>query len=149
MKLNNLKPTPASRKTRKRLGCGIGSGQGKTGGRGHKGQKSRTGSSIARGFEGGQMPLIRRLPKRGFTPLSKTVFQIVNIAQLDCFSEGARVDANSLCEAGLVKSSLRPVKLLAEGELGKKLDVAVAAASVAARTKVEAAGGSIVLAGVK
>lgn len=149
MKLNNLKPTPASRKIRKRLGCGIGSGQGKTGGRGHKGQKSRTGGNLLRGFEGGQMPLIRRLPKRGFTPLSKSVFQIVNISQLDCFSEGAKVDANSLCEAGLVKSSTKPVKLLAEGELGKKLDVAVAAASAAARAKVEAAGGNIVLAGVE
>jgi large subunit ribosomal protein L15 len=149
MKLNNLKPTPASRKARKRLGCGIGSGHGKTCGRGHKGQRSRTGGSIARGFEGGQMPLIRRLPKRGFTPLNKTEFQIVNVAQLECFGDGTSVDAQALCEAGLVKNPDLPVKLLGQGDLGKKLRITVAAASAAARTKVEAAGGSIVLAGVK
>lgn len=149
MKLNNLKPTPASRKARKRLGCGIGSGHGKTCGRGHKGQRSRTGGSIARGFEGGQMPLIRRLPKRGFTPLKKTVFQIVNVAQLECFSDGASLDVEVLCEAGLVKTPDIPVKLLGQGVLGKKLHITVAAASASARTKVEAAGGGIVLTGVK
>jgi len=147
MKLNELKPTPASRKQRKRLGCGIGSGQGKTGGRGHKGQKSRTGGSIARGFEGGQMPLIRRVPKRGFTSRNKRVFQLVNIAQLERFDAGMNLDASALSEAGLIKEADMPVKLLGHGELKKKLDVRVTAISSSARAKIEAAGGSVSLIG--
>ncbi len=147
MRLNELKPALASRKPRKRLGCGIGSGHGKTGGRGHKGQKSRTGGSIARGFEGGQMPLIRRLPKRGFTPRNKLVFQVVNIAQLERFDSGMSLDAAVFSDAGLIKDMDMPVKLLGLGELGKKLDVTVSAVSGPARAKIEAAGGSVTLTG--
>jgi len=146
MKLNELKAAKGARKARKRLGCGIGSGHGKTAGRGHKGQKSRSGGKVARGFEGGQMPLIRRLPKRGFTSLAKG-YQLVNIGQLERFEEGARVDAAALYEAGLVRNAVDPIKLLAKGELGKKLDVAVAAASASAKAKLEAAGGTLTLTG--
>ncbi|MDX8388913.1 MAG: 50S ribosomal protein L15 [Mariprofundaceae bacterium] len=145
MKLNELKPTPGSRRERKRLGCGIATGQGKTGGRGHKGQKSRTGGTVARGFEGGQMPLIRRVPKRGFTPLSRNIHQVVNIASLDRFEDGTTVDSAALFDAGLIRNAVDPVKLLATGSLNKKLIVAVSAASVSAVKKVEAAGGSLAL----
>lgn len=144
MKLNELQATPGSRRGRKRLGCGIGSGHGKTAGRGHKGQKSRSGGKIARGFEGGQMPLARRLPKRGFTGPAKRR-QIVNVAQLERFEAGAHVDAAALYEAGLIRNAVDPVKLLGQGELSKKLSVVVAAASATARRKVEAAGGSLTI----
>jgi len=146
MKLNELKSTEGSRRERKRLGRGIGSGQGKTGGRGHKGQKSRTGGTIARGFEGGQMPLIQRVPKRGFTPRSKQAFQLVNLGQLNGFEDGSHIDAAVLYEAGLVRNAVDPIKLLATGELTKKLNISVAAASAQAAAKVEAAGGTITLA---
>jgi len=146
MKLNDLKATAGSRKGRKRLGCGIGSGHGKTAGRGHKGQKSRSGGKVARGFEGGQMPLIRRLPKRGFTSMAKG-YQLVNIGQLDKFDDGANVDAAALFEAGLVRNAVDPIKLLANGELSKKVNLSVTAASAAARAKLESAGGSLTLTG--
>lgn len=144
MKLNELQPAAGAKRRRKRVGCGMGSGHGKTSGRGHKGQKSRTGAKIARGFEGGQMPLIRRLPKRGFTSMAKR-YQIVNTAQLERFDHGANVDVAALFDAGLVRNAVEPVKLLGNGELGKKLTIAVAAASASARKKVEAAGGSLKL----
>ena len=143
MKLNELKATKGSRPSRKRLGCGVGSGQGKTGGRGHKGQKSRTGGKVARGFEGGQMPLIRRVPKRGFTPISRTAWQVVNLGKLERFDAGAHVDAAALYEAGLVRNAVDPIKLLGDGELTKKLDISVNAASAQAVKKIEAAGGSL------
>ncbi|MFQ5582353.1 MAG: 50S ribosomal protein L15 [Mariprofundaceae bacterium] len=147
MKLNELQASQGSRRGRKRLGCGIGSGHGKTGGRGHKGQKSRSGGKVARGFEGGQMPLIRRVPKRGFTSMAKG-YQVINIGQLDCFDTGARVDAAALFEAGLVRNAVDPIKLLARGEVSKKkLELSVAAASAAAKAKFEAAGGSLKLTG--
>jgi len=148
MKLNELKPTEGSRRGRKRLGCGIGSGHGKTAGRGHKGQKSRTGGTIARGFEGGQMPLIQRVPKRGFTPRSKNIFQLVNLGQLNGFEDGSNIDAATLYEAGLVRNAVDPVKLLATGELIKKVNVSVSAASGQAAAKVKAAGGTLNLAPV-
>lgn len=143
MKLNDIQATAGSRKARKRVGCGIGSGNGKTAGRGHKGQKSRTGGKVMRGFEGGQMPLHRRLPKRGFTPLSRTSFQLVNLGQLDKFKAGDKVDAAALYEAGLVRNAVDPIKLLGNGEVSKKLDITVAAASASAKSKLEAAGGSL------
>ncbi|RMH60635.1 MAG: 50S ribosomal protein L15 [Zetaproteobacteria bacterium] len=146
MKLNELKASKGARHARKRLGCGIGSGHGKTSGRGHKGQKSRSGGKVARGFEGGQMPLIRRLPKRGFTSMAKG-YQLVNVGQLDRFEEGAKIDAAALYEAGLVRNALDPIKLLARGSLSKKLDVSVTAASAGAKAKVAAAGGSLTLTG--
>jgi len=147
MKLNELKAAKGSRRSRKRLGCGVGSGQGKTGGRGHKGQKSRTGASIARGFEGGQMPLIQRVPKRGFTPLARNTFQVVNVAQLERFDADAHIDAAVLFEAGLIRNAVDPVKLLGTGELTKKLEIAVAAASAQAAKKIDAAGGSLKVSG--
>ena len=148
MKLNELKAAKGSRPSNKRKGTGVASGQGKTGGRGHKGQKSRSGPTVARGFEGGQMPLIRRVPKRGFTPISRQSFQLVNVAQLERFDAGAKIDAAVLYEAGLVRNAVDPVKVLANGELTKKLVISVAAASAQAAKKVEAAGGSLKLSGV-
>ena len=149
MKLNELKSTQGSRRDRKRLGCGIATGHGKTGGRGHKGQKSRTGGSIARGFEGGQMPLIQRVPKRGFTPRTRNLFQLVNISQLNGFEEGSNVDAAALYEAGLVRNAVDPIKLLATGDLNRKVNVSVAATSRQAAAKLEAAGATLNLTSVE
>ena len=146
MKLNELKSTDGSRKDRKRKGQGIATGNGKTGGRGHKGQKSRSGGKVARGFEGGQMPLIRRVPKRGFTPRTDNDFQVVNLGQLNAFDDGAAVDAAALFDAGLVRNAVDPIKLLATGELSKKVTVSVTAASASAAAKVAAAGGTLNLA---
>ena len=146
MKLNNIQASEGQRKDRKRLGCGLGSGQGKTGGRGHKGQKSRSGGRVMRGFEGGQMPLIRRLPKRGFTPRSRNRFQLINVGQLNVFEAGANVDAAVLYAAGLIRNAVDPVKLLATGECETKVTVSVAKASDAAAKKIEAAGGSLAIA---
>ena len=146
MKLNELKSTEGSRKDRKRKGQGIATGNGKTGGRGHKGQKSRSGGKVARGFEGGQMPLIRRVPKRGFTARKDNSFQLVNLDQLNAFDDGAAVDAAALFDAGLVRNAVDPIKLLANGDLSKKVTISVAAASVQAAAKVEAAGGKLNLA---
>jgi len=146
MKLNELKATDGARKDRKRKGQGIASGNGKTGGRGHKGQKSRSGGKVARGFEGGQMPLIRRVPKRGFTARIDNDLQVINLGQLNAFDDGAAVDAAALFDAGLVRSAVDPIKLLATGELTKKVTVSVTAASAQAATKVAAAGGTLNLA---
>ncbi|MDX8410122.1 MAG: 50S ribosomal protein L15 [Mariprofundales bacterium] len=145
MNLNDLHPTEGSRKVRKRLGTGLGSGQGKTGGRGHKGQKSRTGGKVARGFEGGQMPLIRRVPKRGFTPRSQERYQVINLSSLERFEDGATISVEELNQAGLIRSASAPVKVLGDGALSKKLSIVVAAASKSARAKIEAAGGSLKL----
>ena len=145
MKLNALTPDAGSRSDRKRKGAGLGTGNGKTGGRGHKGQKSRSGGKVARGFEGGQMPLIRRLPKRGFTPLKDNDYQVVNIAALEKFDDGTTVDAAALFEAGLVRNAVDPIKLLGNGDVAKKLTIAVTAASASAVAKIEAAGGAVKL----
>jgi len=146
MNLNALKADEGSRKTRKRKGQGIATGNGKTGGRGHKGQKSRSGGKIARGFEGGQMPLIQRVPKRGFTPLKDNDYQVVNLDRLNGFDDGAVVDAAALFEAGLVRNAVDTIKILGNGELtAKKLVVSVTATSASAAAKIEAAGGSIKL----
>ncbi len=143
MKLNNIQASEGQRHSRKRLGCGIGTGHGKTGGRGHKGQKSRSGGGVMRGFEGGQMPLIQRLPKRGFTPLSRNTYQLVNVGQLNAFEAGSTVDAAALYAAGLIRNAVDPVKLLATGDCEVKLTVSVAKASAAATAKVEKAGGTV------
>lgn len=145
MKLNALQSDAGSRKTRKRKGQGIATGNGKTAGRGHKGQKSRSGGSVRRGFEGGQMPLIQRLPKRGFTPMNKKVFQLVNVGQLTAFEAGTSLDAAALFAAGLIRNAVDPIKLLATGDLTAKLEVNVASASASAIAKIEAAGGSVKL----
>ncbi|MDQ6968199.1 MAG: 50S ribosomal protein L15 [Mariprofundaceae bacterium] len=144
MNLNALKADEGSRKTRKRKGQGIATGNGKTGGRGHKGQKSRSGGKVARGFEGGQMPLIRRVPKRGFTPLTDNDYQVVNLDSLNKFDDGTVVDAARLFEAGLVRNAVDTIKILGGGELtAKKLTIAVTAASASAVAKVEASGGTL------
>jgi large subunit ribosomal protein L15 len=142
MDLNNLKPAAGARKTRKRVGRGPSSGTGKTSGRGHKGQKSRSGYSRRYGFEGGQMPLNRRLPKRGFNHHDRFPFAIVNLDALEKgFDAGAEVDADALYKANLAAPTGGGVKILARGELKKKLTVKAQAFSAAAVKAIEAAGG--------
>ncbi len=143
MELNNLKPAIGSTKNRKRIGRGIGSGHGKTATKGHKGQKARSGGSIKAGFEGGQMPLQRRLPKRGFTPLTRKDYAVVNLTQLDAFEKGSAVDVAAMIKAGLVKRLRDGVKILATGELTKALTVKAHKFSATAKEKILAAGGSI------
>ncbi len=143
MKLHELSPAAGSTKERKRIGRGAGSGQGKTAGKGHKGQKARAGRGMRAGFEGGQMPLQRRLPKRGFNNIFRKVIVAVNVADLNArFEDGAVVDAQSLKEAGLVKNYFDGIKVLGNGELTKKLTVKADAFSESAKQKIEAAGGS-------
>lgn len=144
MRLHNLSPRPGAKKRRKRLGSGESSGRGKTSGKGHKGQKARSGGSIRLGFEGGQMPLIRRLPKRGFNNAAfKTRYAVVNLDDLNDFADGASVDEAVLRENGLVRGKLDGVKILARGEISKKLVISGVKFSEAAKRKIEAAGGSI------
>lgn len=142
MDLSNLKPAPGSVKNRKRIGRGPGSGTGKTSGKGHKGQKARSGGSVKPGFEGGQMPLQRRLPKRGFTSLNKKVYALVNLRDLDAFEAGSVVDMDALGKAGLIGSAKDGVKILADGELSKALTVHAHKFSKAAAEKITAAGGT-------
>ena len=142
MKLNDLKPAKGSRTGRKRLGRGSGSGLGKTAGRGNKGQGSRAGSKKGPGFEGGQMPLQRRIPKRGFTNIFKTEYAVVNLRDLARFESGAVIDAEVLRATGLIGNVAR-VKVLAQGECKQPLTLKVAAISRSARQKVEAAGGRV------
>ncbi len=142
MKLHELSPAAGSRKDVKRIGRGPGSGQGKTAGKGHKGQKARAGRGMRAGFEGGQMPLQRRLPKRGFVNIFGKEFAVINLAALEArFEDGAVIDIDALKAAGLVKNTLDGVKVLAYGELSKKFTVKVNAYSDAAKAKIEAAGG--------
>ncbi len=141
MKLQELSPAPGSVRDVKRIGRGHGSGQGKTAGKGHKGQKARAGRGVRPGFEGGQMPLQRRVPKRGFVNIFATKYATVNLAALNAFEDGAVVDAQALKDAGLVKKSFDGIKVLANGTLTKKLTVKAAAYSEAAKAKIEAAGG--------
>jgi large subunit ribosomal protein L15 len=143
MELNNLKPKKGARHARKRVGRGPGSGQGKTAGRGEKGQKSRSGFSRMRGFEGGQMPLHRRLPKRGFTNIFKKEHAVVNVSDLERFDNGATVDEAALREAGLVKGGRHAgIKVLGAGKLTKKLTVHATKFSEAAKKQIEQAGGT-------
>ena len=141
MDLSNLQPAIGSTKNRKRLGRGPGTGQGKTGGKGHKGQKARSGGSIKAGFEGGQMPLQRRLPKRGFTPLNKKVYALVNLRDLEQFEAGSVVDLEALGKAGLINQVLDGVKILGDGELSVALTVKAHKFSKSAAEKIAAAGG--------
>lgn len=142
MKLNELSPAEGASKDAFRKGRGIGSGNGKTSGKGHKGQKARSGGGVRPGFEGGQMPLVRRIPKRGFTNIFAKPLAHVNVKDLNSFEDGAVVDAEALKKAGLVKKAPYGVKVLAEGELSKKLTVKASAFSEAAKQKIEAAGGT-------
>jgi large subunit ribosomal protein L15 len=143
MELNNLRPSIGSTKNRKRIGRGTGSGHGKTATKGHKGQKARSGGSIKAGFEGGQMPLQRRLPKRGFTPLDRIEYSLVNISQLDVFESGSDIDLMSLVTKGLIKSDRFAVKILGNGDITKSLKVVAHKFSQSAKDKIIAAGGSI------
>ena len=143
MKLHELSPAPGSTSERKRIGRGPASGQGKTAGKGHKGQKARAGRGMQIGFEGGQMPLQRRIPKRGFNNIFRKEFAIVNLASLDkAFNDGDTVTIEALVASGLVKKTLDGVKVLGNGELTKKLTVQVNAYSETAKSKIEAAGGN-------
>lgn len=142
MKLHDLAPASGSTKERKRIGRGPASGQGKTAGKGHKGQKARAGRGMRAGFEGGQMPLQRRIPKRGFNNIFATEMAIVNVATLDkCFNDGETVTVEALLEKGIIKKTLDGVKILAQGDITKKLTVQANAFSETAKTKIEAAGG--------
>lgn len=141
--LSNLSPQPGSRKPRKRIGRGLGSGHGKTATRGHKGHKARSGGGIKLGFEGGQMPLQRRLPKRGFNNIFKKVFAIVNLQDLERFAVDTRVDKQALVAAGLVSKNDDLIKVLGNGELKHALTVVVDKVSGSARQKIEAVGGKI------
>ncbi len=144
MRLHNLQPRPGSKHRRKRLGQGESSGRGKTAGRGGKGQTARSGSSIRIGFEGGQMPLIRRIPKRGFNNTAfATRYIAVNLVDLNIFDNGARVDETALKAVGLANGPGDGIKILGTGELIKKLSLVVSACSASAKAKVEAKGGSV------
>ena len=142
MELHDLRPAKGATRSRKRVGRGPGSGLGKTAGRGHKGQKSRSGYSRRFGFEGGQMPLVRRIPKRGFTNIFSVRYQVVNLRDLEArFADGDTVTFEALVERRLVRKNGGPVKVLSDGELTKKLVVAAHRFSKAAQAKIEAAGG--------
>ena len=141
--LNDLKYPKGARTNRKRKGQGPGTGNGKTAGRGHKGQKARKSGHVRRGFEGGQMPLIQRLAKRGFTNISRTEYQVVNIGDLNEFAANSKVDKEALTAVGLVRQGNRPVKLLGAGELKVALTITIDKASKSAIAAVEAAGGQV------
>jgi len=141
MRLNELTAAPGSTKASRRIGRGHGSGQGKTAGKGHKGQKARSGGGVRVGFEGGQMPMARRVPKRGFNNIFASEIVTVNVGNLSVFEDGAVVDAAALVEAGVIKKSRDGVKILSNGEIKKKLTVKAKAFSEAAKAKIEAAGG--------
>ena len=144
MKLYELSPAPNSNKKAYRKGRGAGSGNGKTSGKGHKGQNARSGGGVRPGFEGGQMPLYRRLPKRGFTNVFSTKYAVINIRDLEKrFENNATIDTQAIINSGLVKKVLAGIKLLGSGELSKKLNVTVAAFSKSAKEKIEKAGGRI------
>ena len=143
MRLNELSPAKGSQKSRKRLGRGVGSGKGKTSGRGTKGQNSRSGGGVRPGFEGGQMPIHRRLPKRGFTNIFKKNFAVINIRDLMRFDKNSVVDEAELLRTGLVKGKRDGIKLLGQGEIQYPLTIKVHGISKSARAKIEAAGGQV------
>jgi large subunit ribosomal protein L15 len=143
MRLSELKPAPGSKHKKKRVGRGPGSGWGKTAARGAKGQNSRAGGGTKPGFEGGQMPLTRRIPKRGFTNIFRKPWAIINLRDLNRFAADSVVDSQALKEAGLIKQKSQRIKLLAQGEVTVPLTVKVHSASSQARTRIEAAGGRV------
>ena len=143
MKLHELKPAEGSRQERKRKGRGIGSGNGKTAGKGHKGQNARSGGGVRVGFEGGQTPLFRRLPKRGFTNINRKEYALVNLDVLNRFEDGTEVTPELLIETGVVKNEKSGIKVLAKGNVEKKLTVKAHKFSSAAKEAIEAAGGTI------
>ena len=141
MKLHELSPAPGSVKEAYRKGRGAGSGNGKTAGKGHKGQKARSGGGVRPGFEGGQMPLHRRIPKRGFNNIFAKEYVAINVDVLNRFEDGAVVDAEAISKAGIVKNTRDGIKILGRGELNRKLTVVAVAFSESAKEKIEAAGG--------
>ncbi|MFY9422957.1 MAG: 50S ribosomal protein L15 [Bacilli bacterium] len=143
MKLHELQPVPGAIKQRKRVGRGTGSGMGKTSGRGHKGQNSRSGGGVRPGFEGGQTPLFKRLPKRGFTNIHRIEYETVNLEQLNVFIEGTKVDSKKLIKQGLIKKNAKRIKILGNGKLNKKLKVVAHKFSKSAEKGILEAGGSI------
>ena len=143
MKLHELAPAPGSTKAPKRLGRGIGSGVGKTSGKGHKGQKARSGGGVRPGFEGGQMPLSRRLPKHGFTNIWAKKYAVVNLCDLSKYNNGETVNAQTLIEKGIIKKAFDGIKVLGNGEVKVKLTVVASKVSKSAAQKIEAAGGKI------
>lgn len=143
MKLFELKPSAGTTKDAKRKGRGHGSGNGKTAGRGHKGQNARSGGGVRIGFEGGQMPIYRRLPKRGFNNIFAKKYAEINVSDLNKFENGAVVDAQALVEAGIIKKTLDGVKVLGNGNVEKKVTVKAAKFTVSAKEKIEAAGGKV------
>ncbi|MGM0451840.1 MAG: 50S ribosomal protein L15 [Thermodesulfobacteriota bacterium] len=143
MRLHELAPEKGATHSRKRAGRGVASGLGKTAGKGTKGHKCRSGGGVRPGFEGGQMPLHRRLPKRGFHNMFKKSYATVNVRDLGRFESGATVDAAALRTAGLIKDRFKPVKLLGQGDVSVSLNVKLAAVSQSARKKIEAAGGTV------
>lgn len=142
MKLNELKATEGARSTKKRIGRGLGSGNGKTSGKGQKGQNSRSGGGVAIGFEGGQTPFFKRMPKRGFTNFTRKEYAIVNVEDLNKFEDGVTVDFAAVKDAGLVKKELDGLKVLGNGKLEKKLTVKAAKFSASAKKAIEEAGGT-------
>jgi len=143
MRIEDLSPAPGSRKKKKRVGRGPGSGCGKTSTRGEKGQKARAGGGKGPAFEGGQMPLVRRVPKRGFTNIFREPFAVVNLSALEALPEGEAITVELLLENGLVRKSAKRIKVLGEGELSRGINVNVHAVSASARQKIESAGGSV------
>ncbi len=143
MFLNTIQPAEGASRKRKRIGRGQGSGHGKTSTKGHKGQKARSGGSVKAGFEGGQMPMQRRLPKRGFTPLRRKEFTLVKLSQLDCFESGVEITIDSLVQAGLIGNKSCTIKILADGEVTKAINIQAHKFSTAAKEKILAAGGSV------
>jgi large subunit ribosomal protein L15 len=143
MKLHELSPASKSRKVRRRLGRGVGSGRGKTAGRGSKGYNARSGGGVRPGYEGGQMPIQRRLPKRGFTNIFKKKVAVVNLRDLSAFDSGSLVDVSALAKAGLVKGKNNAIKLLGFGQINVALNVRLNQVSQSAREKITAAGGSV------
>ena len=143
MKLHELMPAEGATKAPKRIGRGHGSGNGKTAGKGHKGQKARAGHGMRPGFEGGQMPLQRRVPKRGFNNIFAKEYQVINVSALEVFDDGAVVDATAMADKGIVKCACVPVKVLGNGELTKKLTVTAAAFSASASEKIQKVGGTV------
>ena len=143
MKLDELKPAVGSRTTRKRIGRGVGSGLGKTSGKGHKGQNARSGGGVRPGFEGGQMPLFRRIPKRGFKNINSKEFTEVTLAMLEKLDNGTEVTVDSLIEAGIIKKANDGIVVLGNGDLTKKLTVKAARVTKSAEAKILAAGGKV------